>query len=363
MNLNVEVPLGSVSFGFVSYNILRELYERGISPNLFPIGGAVDLSSFDQIEKDFEFYLNSCIRKAPRSYKRSYPAFKLWHINQSQHSISNHNTHFTFHECDSLSEVETNILSNQTNIIVSSNYSKGVFESAGLTNCHVIPLGYDTINFKPTGKRAYADNVIAFSLTGKAELRKSTLQVINLWCQKYGNNREFILNIHVYNTFLKPEDNNNLLAQAFGGNKPFNVNILPYFKTLTEVNKLYSEATDIVIDMSKAEGFSLPSFHCVGLGKHAVIHNATALRDWATPENAVLVESTGMCPAKDGVFFNDGDFNIGNWYTWKPEDFNIALDKAVERYRAAPLNKAGLELKNKFTWKNTVDSILKVINN
>ena len=102
MNLNVSVALNNLSFGFVSYNILRELYNRGISPNLFLIGDQADLSSFDKTEQDFALWIQSCVGKARRNYKRDYPTFRLWHVGQSEFSQSNEQHLFTFHEEESM---------------------------------------------------------------------------------------------------------------------------------------------------------------------------------------------------------------------------------------------------------------------
>jgi hypothetical protein len=91
--------------------------------------------------------------------------------------------------------------------------------------------------------------------------------------------------------------------------------------------------------MSRGEGWSLPSFHTVGLGKHAIIHNCSSLKGWANKENAVLVEPRGKVKAVDGIFFSgQGPFNVGNFWNWDEEDFMKALDQVVERKKMNKIN-------------------------
>jgi hypothetical protein len=115
--------------------------------------------------------------------------------------------------------------------------------------------------------------------------------------------------------------------------------------------------------MSGAEGWGLPEFQSVALGKHSVILNASAYKDWATEENSVLVESNGKEDSADGVFFKKGSpYNQGQIFTFDEDAFIEGCEKAIERYKASPENTVGLELQNKFTYKNTVDAIMEVMN-
>jgi hypothetical protein len=362
MNINVSVAINNLSFGSVSYNILEEFRKRGIHPNLFPIGGNADISTFDKISPEMPGYIQSCAGKASSSFSREYPHFKLWHISQSEQSPSNKNYLFVFHELDQLTPTEVNILNNQTKVFVSSTYSKKVFEDSGVTVPVIfVPLGFDNNHFKVTGKKYFSSDLVVWSIGGKLEKRKRHEKAIRAWLKKYGNNPKHRLHLQTYNTFLSVEQNNAALVSLFEGKSYSNVTALPYTKTLGELNECYN-ATNIVIDMSGAEGWSLPSFHCVGLGKHAVIHNATAMRDWATSENAVLVESSAKIPAYDGVFFHPGQpFNQGNIFDWSETDFLNACDEALKRYQQNPVNIAGLDLQKDFTWSKTVDKILEEI--
>ena len=364
MNLNVIGPINSVSFGDCFYNIMLEFFRRDIHPNFFPIN--LDLTSFDKTPQDFANYLALCANKAIKRYKRELPCFRLWHVQGSESSVSNDNYLFTFRELDQISDIEANILNNQKVIFVSCEETKKVFEEAGVTSKIVFcPLGFDNLHFKKLDKKYFTDGRISFLLHGKFEGRKFSEKVIRLWIKKYGNNAKYALNLAITNPHIKPEDMNRIYGQIFDGQRPpFNVNVINYLKTRSEINDLYNMC-DIIIDASGFETWSLPSFTCVGLGKNAVIHNVGGVKGWATQENSVLFEPSGKEIAHDGIHFdrNRKDFGFGNWYKWEDESFVNAMELAVKRYESNPINEKGLEIQNKFTWKNTVDIILNNIQN
>lgn len=359
MNLNASLPLNSLSFGFCSYNILLELYKQGISPNLFLAPDGADLSAYDKADEDFKFFINSCANKARRYYSSKHKEFKLWHINGSESHISSHTGLLTFHEVDALTDVEVNILNNQAKVFVSSKETKQVFEDYGV-NVPVLytPLGFDAQHFRKINKEYHSPDVTVFGIFGKFERRKWHEKAIKAWLKKYANNRKVALQTHIYNPFFKQEQNQQILNALFQGNKPFNVNPIPYVKTLSELNDSIN-AVDVVIDMSGGEGFSLPSFHCVGLGKHGVIHNCSAMKDWAANSGAVLVNPSGKEEVYDGVFFQKGaPFNQGNIYSWNEDEFIAGCEEAIQRKLSNPVNELGLVLQKEYTWEKTVQNII-----
>jgi hypothetical protein len=127
-------------------------------------------------------------------------------------------------------------------------------------------------------------------------------------------------------------------------------------------NDLYNDflnAGDIVIGMSGGEGWGLPEFHSVALGKHSVILNVNAYKEWADEINSTLVEPNGKTPAYDGHFFQKGTpFNQGNIFDFKDDDFLDACAAAINRVEVNKVNEAGLELQKRFTIEKHFDSIL-----
>ncbi len=335
------------------------MHKRGLQPALFPVGQP-DVST-QKIDADFGGWLNSCIAKAPLQHSRNTPILKLWHLDGSLEAFSNKQALFTFYELDSPTQLELNVARNQSKVIVSSNFTKGIFEDCGADNIECIPLGFDSANFSTNNKKFFSDDRIVFLSVGKFEHRKQHEKAIKAWIKKYGNNPEYFLQCAVYNPFFSPEENEAIVKSIVGGKNYFNVQFIGYMQQ----NELYNNflaSGNIILGMSGGEGWGLGEFHALAMGKHGVILNAHAHKEWATAENSVLVKPNGKQPAYDGKFFVEGrPTNQGNIFSWAEDDFLNACDEAIARVKKNRINEAGLKLREKFTWAKTTDQILKVI--
>jgi hypothetical protein len=354
--ISIEAPLNTLSFGNVSYGILNELRKRGAQALLSPIGGKIDLTS---LKKDDPFidWIEVSSRDFEKKHSRDNPILKVWHIFGSLQSYSKEQDLFTFYELDSPTPLEINILKNQRRVFVSSQYTKQVFESVGVNNVVYAPLGFDSDNFYQKKVRRPSAEVI-FGLAGKLEKRKAHDKVISAWVKKYGNNPKYMLNCAIQNPFIDPGQQSQAIMQWMGGKKYFNVNFLGFMQT-NEVYNDFLNCNDIILAMSHAEGFGLPEFHSVALGKHGVALNAHAYKDWAVDGGCTLVAPSGKISAEDGIFFKkDGDVNQGSYFDWNEDEFIAACEVAEERFRVNPVNERGLELKNSFNYPRTVDLIL-----
>jgi len=358
-NLALHLPVNAVSFGQVSVGILREIYKRKLEPCLFLIGGQADLSVHN-VDKDFADWLKSCADKSLKDHRRSNPIFKLWHINGSFETFSDKQYLLTFYELDSPTPEEINILKNNHKVFVSSEYSKNVFQDNGVENVEYLPLAFDTNNFSVKENKFFKDR-ITFNIVGKLEKRKHHAKIIQSWLSKYGNNRDYFLNCSIFNPFIKQEDQQQLINNILQGQKFFNINFLGFMPS-NQIYNDYLNSGDIVIGMSGAEGWGLPEFNSLCLGKHAIILNAHAYKGWANEKNSVLVNPTGKIECYDNMFFRKGSqFNQGNIFDFDHVDFLNACDKAIQKVKTDRVNKSGLELQKKFTFEKMVDSILEYI--
>jgi hypothetical protein len=167
--------------------------------------------------------------------------------------------------------------------------------------------------------------------------------------------------LSIFNPFLDPNLQSQILNQALGGEKYWNINFLPFAQSNNSYNELLNN-TDIVLAMSGGEGWGLPEFQTVALGKHCIGLYAHAYKDWMNEDNAILVRPNGKIPVYDNIFFKQGDnFNQGNIFDWKEEDFIEGLEKVESRYKLNPVNEAGLKLQNEFTYSKMVDQILEIM--
>jgi hypothetical protein len=358
--LAFNLPLNSTSLGQVSFAILRELFKKNIEINLLPIG-PIDVSTQKQ-NTEFLSWIQNSVTSSLKTYSKKTPIFKLWHLNGSLESFSSKQVLLSFYEVDSPTEVEINIVKNNEKLLLSSNYSVDLFKSAGLNNVDFLPLAFDKDHFQQTPKRKI--DGVQFGLFGKLEpQRKRHLKTLSLWAKKYGNNPNYKLNCAIFNHFIDPNIQSQIIGQALNGQKYFNINFLNYMSSNEMYNDLLNN-TDIVLAMSGGEGWGLPEFQCVALGKHCLGLNAHAYKEWMTDENSVLVQPSSKIPCYDNMFFRQGDnYNQGNIFDWNENDFLNGLEKVEARYKANPVNTEGLKLQEKFTYSKMVDSILDIMKN
>jgi hypothetical protein len=356
--LAFNLPLNSTSLGQVSFSILRELYSRNKEIVLFPIGN-VDISTQKQ-DQNFLNWIQNSIVSSIRSHNRKSPIFKLWHLSGSLESFSDKQVLLTFYEVDSPTISELNIIKNNHLVLFSSNYAVNIFKTLGVENVDYIPLGFDNVHFSK--KEPKKKDGINFGLFGKLEpQRKRHLKILNLWAKKYGNNSKYILNCAIFNHFLDPQTQTQIITQSLNNQRYWNINFLNYIPSNEAYNDLLNN-TDIVLGMSGGEGWGLPEFQTVALGKHCLGLKAHAYKDWMNEENSVLINPIGKIPVYDNIFFREGqEFNQGSIFDWSEEDFIEGLDKVEKRFLTNSLNTAGLELQKKFSYKNMVDKILDIM--
>ena len=356
--INFSGPINSLSFGNVSINMLRSLYNKGTEVSFFPMGKSLDFSAYDKIDEDLKSWIKDCAENRLTSLDPESPSIKMWHLNGSESGIGSNQYLYTFYECDSPTKTEENLCKIQKKCIFSSSHAKECFDKLGANNTDYIPIGFDP-DFFETGK-TYLKDKVNFGLVGKFEKRKHTAKIIKLWADRYGNNNDYQLTCCVTNPFFKPEQMNQIIAQSLGGKKYTNINFLPYLKTNSEMNELYNSIDINLSGLSGAEGWNLPAFNSTCLGKWSVVLNCTSHKDWANEKNSVLVEPDGQEPIYDGAFFQEGQsFNQGNLNTFSDQSFYKALDLALNKH--SEKNEEGVELKETFTYDNTVEKILNII--
>ena len=360
MKLNAQLPINQVSFGQVSTCLLREFFKKEIDLSLFPIGNP-DLSCFD-LESNFSEWLKFSIENNSLSFSRKDKTFKLWHLNGALESVGDNISLFSFYELDSPTKTEINIVSNINKVFFSNSESVDIFKSNNCNNVHYIPLGFDSLSFKRIDKRYHNDDRIVFNLCGKLEKRKHHEKVLKSWIKKYGNNPKYHLQCAIYNPFLDEKTNLQTVARILDDQKYYNVTFFSHMQK----NNLYNDflnSADIIIGMSGGEGWGLPEFHSVALGKHSVILNAHAYKDWANKDNSTLIEPLKQkISAEDGIFFRkNAYYSQGNIYDFNPDDFIDGCEIAISKVEKNKLNKSGLELQNKFTYEKTLNKILELI--
>ena len=360
MNVAFNVPINQVSFGQVSLLLLRLLHKRIIGGTsdvgmyLFPIGGNMTLARNE--DELFVKWLYSSGVKALESFDKSGRILKLWHLNGGLESFAKEQTLLSFYELDSPTKAELNVVRNNKTLFT-SRYTCEVFRSMGAETSYV-PLAFDNFNFSPTGKKYFSDDRITFNVVGKFEKRKRHEKTIKTWIKRFGDNPKYFLNCAIYNHFLTPDQNNYAISSLMEGKKYFNVGFLNFMESNQSYNDFLNSG-DVVLGMSGGEGWGLPEFHSVGLGKHAVILNAHAYKGWANNENAVLVNPSEKIPATDGIFFHQNSpYNQGSIFDFHEDEFIAGCETAISRVESSRVNSNGLKIREDFSGEKFLDAIL-----
>jgi glycosyltransferase involved in cell wall biosynthesis len=357
MRVNINCPVNPVSFGNVSFNLISELLNKNIDLSYFPIGN-VNLNSFDLTEKQKDFFSSEFINL--NNYSRHNVSIKLWHISGLLENFSDKRVAITFHETSKLTEYEKVVLENQDAVIVTSSYTKDVFEEAGLKNVFYIPLGFDSQHFSEI--LVPKIDATTFGVFGKMESRKNTLRIIKNWCEIFGGNKKYRLNCCISNPFLKPEVQKQMILSEIK-DIPWNVNFINYQEKLKDYSLILNSIDIDLTAMSSCEGFNLPAFQSLCLGKISVMLNAHVHKDYKN-ESCVLVEPTGFRKAVDNIFFKEGEkINQGEWFDFSDTDLKAAMLEAVNLHKNKTqdeLRANGEKLRSNFTYEKFASSVLDV---
>jgi len=356
-SINVRCPINNLSFGNVSYNILKELHKQNFNVNLFPVGQKVDFSSFDKASSEFSGFIKESVENRNLKVKRNYPFLNIWHINQSESKISDYNILYTFHETGEVTEAEKSLCLLYDSVVFGSTYARDAFVSSGVHNASFSPLGLDE-DITATD-REYLSGKIHFGLMGKWEKRKNTSKIINLWANKFGGNNKYQLTCCVSNAFIQEDELKREINLATDNKKHNNINFLPFLPKNSQVND-YLNSIDIDLGgLSGAEGWNLPCFNSTALGAWPIVLNATSHKDWATKDNSILIEPSSKSSIIDNKFFFDhSEFNHGHMYNFSDESFYDAIDTAIEKVNNKEKNITGKNIRQDFTYKNTLENIL-----
>jgi hypothetical protein len=358
MKFNFYAPFNSLSFGQVSFNLAREIYRKNLDANIFPVGDHIDIAAFP-LDESFRDWLIQKSQNRLKNYSHTSPTLSLWHINESYRQIGEKQHLMTFYETNAPTQEEINILRGQSSVIVSSSYTKEVFEDAGLENVHYVPLGFDEDVAKAEKYAGLNDEVIHFSLIGKFERRKNTGRILRIWVEKFGNNPKYQLSCLINNTFLDPATFERSVVESLGG-RFSNINFLPTLQKNEQVNQLMKSIDVDLSGLSNAEGWNLPAFNATALGKWSCVTNFSSHKDWANSENSILVEPDGMQSCYDGIFFNEGQpFNQGEYAYISDSKIENAMDEAVKRSKTE--NVEGLKLQGVFTYQDTLEKLLFIL--
>lgn len=352
MIININAPVNTTSYGYVSSNVIKELKKLNHDLRFIPIGQTVP---DEEIIPDIKDVLLRW------DYSFDAPCLKIWHQNDLGAFYGKGiRIAMPIFELEKFNSIEKHSLKNPDKLFACSNWAKNVIEDQVPEqegNVSVVPLGVDTNIFQPC--KSLDNDKTIFGNFGKFETRKGHDVLPEIFNKAFEKDDNVILTMMPHNFFLTQEETNEWVNKY--KNTKLGDKIL-FFNRQKSQKMVYNIMSQIHCGIfpSKAEGWNLEALEMLACGKPIIITNATAHTEFCNNENSHLIEmNSGYEPAKDVKFF-DGSFE---WKKFGSDE----VDQAVEHMRYIhkanmegnlKVNTAGINTANKYSWKNMAHKII-----
>lgn len=354
MKLNLIAPFNTLSYGYTGSFLFDELNKLiDVKP--------ICIGEFSA-EKRFD-YIRPLCEQSKMNFHHDAPCVKLWH----QHDMTGFtgkgpSIGFPIFELNKFSDLEKHNLAYPDHLLVTSQWAKDIILQnidRSEETVHIVPLGVDINLFQPS--TFVDDGVTRFINFGKWEIRKGHDILIEAFKRAFtpADNVELLMFTH--NFFLQPHQTQewmNFYVQNPMGSK---VRFGNRLETQEQVYNVMREM-DCGVFPARAEGWNLELLEMMACGKPVITTNVTAHTEFCTSDNAKLIELQNMESAFDGVFFR----GQGDWY--KIEDDHIdqlaSHMKTVHNLKQnneLQQNRTGIDTANKFTWSNSAQKLVEVL--
>ena len=108
---------------------------------------------------------------------------------------------------------------------------------------------------------------------------------------------------------------------------------------------------------TRAEGWNMEGLEALACGKSLITTNYSGHTEYCTKENAFLVEPDEIEKAYDSKWF----FGQGSWMELEYDQEEAFIEHMRHCFKERPSNLTeGLATAKKFSWRNTVDTLLTV---
>lgn len=374
-NFNLYGPVNDFGYGIFTKGIINGLTELGESDfYLHPIGG---IRLEDQGEAQI---LNSFAQR--NMWSRSAPSVAVWHEFDLDKFSSNKLIAYPIFETTKFNPRAMNYLKQMDAICALSNWAKNIIiENIGNdVPVHVVPGASDEVSLTlEEESRIVKSNAFTFFSIGKFEARKSSLEIVKAYVDAFESVKsDTRLILHCFNPFDKEfvPRMTSLLRDALG------LKIVPSTLTdsiiavkggaIVEIPKSRMTRTEIYqlikashagVFPSRAEGWNLPLMEAVKAGVPCIATDYSAHTEYLNSETGypseLLLTKLTTEVAQDGIFFH-GD--RGDWKKPEVTEISEKMSYIHSNYSEVKSKLNVDKIKENFTWKNTAEKLVEVIN-
>jgi glycosyltransferase involved in cell wall biosynthesis len=350
MNLNLIAPINQLGYGVAGLNTLKALQAEDVNVSFFPIGQpqVVTQEDAEAVKRGME---------SAKLFDPNAPCVRMWHQHDMAQFVGRGKLiGFPIFELDTFNELEKHHLNSCDELMVCSQWAKGIADTVVDCNVNVVPLGVDMNIFKPTPRRV-SDKTIFFNC-GKWEVRKGhdiLIEAFRKVCDKAENVELWMMCNNPFNS----QEEENKWRQSYDHPQ---IKLIPRMETQQEVYNIMTQV-DCGVFPSRGEGWNLELLEMMAIGKHVIATNYSAHTEFCTEENCGLIPIKDIEPAFDGKWF----FGQGNWAAINQLEINTLAHKMLEMHNFLHIencrNEAGIETARKFSWQNTAREMIKCLEN
>ncbi len=352
--INLNVPINSLGYGVVGYNVWKRLNET-YDVTLWPIPDSNHVIPPVEPKDDTVYQIRIDIGKQDTLHADS-PCLKIWHENQLENRIGNGPFFaFPFFEVNKFNERRRSHLSSADQIIVASDWAKGVLVDNDIKESeliHVVECGVDRTIFNDSNSTNNNEKCIFFNC-GKWEVRKGHDVLHKAFADAFSENDNVELWMMTDNPFLTQEEKNSWLSQ-YDSKQIKLIDRVQYQHELSNIMK----QTYCGVFPSRAEGWNLEALEMMSSGKQVIITNYSAHTQFCNADNSLLIDIEEEEPAYDGKWF------VGENGTWASLD-GLAYDQLVQhlkdvynQWKKKPIiNEAGIETSKVLSWERATEKI------
>ena len=346
MNLNLIAPINQLGYGVAGVNTLKALQAENVNVSFFPIGQpqVVTQEDADAVKRGME---------SAKLFDPNAPCVRMWHQHDMAQFVGRgKHIGFPIFELDTFNELEKHHLNSCDELMVCSQWAKGVADAAIDCDVNVVPLGVDMNIFKPANP-VTSEKIIFFNC-GKWEVRKGhdiLIEAFRKVAEKYENVELWMMCSNPFNS----QEEENRWRQLYNHPK---VKLIPRAETQVEVYNIMSQVSCGVFP-SRGEGWNLELLEMMAVGKHVIATNYSAHSEFCTEDNCGLIPISATEPAFDGKWF----FGQGNWAAinaYEIESLVKNMQNVAENYNG-DVNEAGIQTAKTFSWQNTAREIIKCL--